>query len=399
MHIVTNKTAPAFACAAGVLAAALLFSPLAAAPGAPGLPPLIGPLLVSETAAQDRLFIYDLGASPDPITALPPARTLQFGDQPVRAWEFMGGGCQLLLTLGAGGAADTTTRAYSAALDGALLADLAPGLPPDVALWEPQMQPGVDSAFARLAYTQVQRATPERASTLNTDAAANFTHRIAWVDANGATGFYSAAGDEHHPRWSPDGTHLAYIAYERAGNGAREADLWLTSADGAAKFRLTDFPAGSAGAPHWSPDGDLVAFVYAPDGLRDQFWMIGAQQGAIPTQLSYADLLALDFTWEPDGTALVAAAQDFRGNAESRLWRVPLVGSLDEAGAEVLPDAALGSQRAARFSADGRWLALRTGYTLTLVEVATGRWTRLDAPPANTTPLWSPAAFTGEGDC
>jgi hypothetical protein len=391
-------------------AAAVLAAGAAAAPGRPTQPLIAGPYLVSETGAADHVFVFDLGATGDPISSPPQPRTLMLrpgGAGPadeMRVWETTAEGCALVFTgraRTAEGGPGGVTRAYTAALDGSGVRELVPGLSAAVSLWEPAVQPG----GGRVAFTVTERIG--QAVALNTDAAANFTHHIAVYDPAAPTADnpdgpfrrYSVSGDEHTPRWSPDGARLAYTAYTRGDDGSRTSDVWLTDADGLNRAPLTDFPTGNIVSPRWSPDGDLIAFVYSPDGLRDQYWVIGAQPGAIPTQLSYADLLALDFTWQPGGAALLAAAQDVRGIAAMGLWRVPLVGSLDADGAPAFDTLGLRGLRSARYSADGRWLAARTEYSLVLIEVATGRHVRLNAPLANTAPVWSPAGFAGESAC
>ena len=165
----------------------------------------------------------------------------------------------------------------------------------------------------------------------------------------------------------------------------READLWIVSADGSSKYRLTNFPVGS---------------VSSPTGNQDQFWMIGAAEGAVPTQLSYQWALALDLAWLPDSTALIASAQDVQGVRENRLWHLPLTGNADQYAVQYLSDPALSYADYPRFSPDGRWLALRSEYALALVSTADMSWRWLDETAlGNTPPVWSPAAFAGEAAC
>ena len=57
------------------------------------------------------------------------------------------------------------------------------------------------------------------------------------------------------PRWSPDGTQLAFLS-DRAG---KERQLYVMSARGGEPRQLTAF-SGHAGAASWSPDGTKVAF-------------------------------------------------------------------------------------------------------------------------------------------
>ncbi len=70
------------------------------------------------------------------------------------------------------------------------------------------------------------------------------------------------------PRWSPDGSRLAFVAARPDGTR-----VWLTDRDGRDAALLPGVPAG-AGEPAWSPDGRSIALTVtrsldgAPDGER-----------------------------------------------------------------------------------------------------------------------------------
>jgi Tol biopolymer transport system component len=369
--------------------------PVHAAPSAPPTTPLQGPLVAADTAAQDEIVLYDLGTGTQ--------RELTFGTGWHRIWDFSPDGCRILFTMSDG---SQPANIYTARLDASDVTQLVTSDGTSGA-WEPQW--GGD----RIAYTQID---------------ADGNHYIAWINpTTRETGTYSVTGDEHNARWSLDHQRLVYISYEERPAGAdmfataeptragatagtistmlREADLWVVNADGSGKFRLTNFPVGSATMPRWSPDGDLVGFVYSPAPNNDQFWMIGAAPDAVPTQLSYQWALALDLTWLPDSTAMIASARDLQRIAENRLWRIPLTGNADQNAVQYLSDPALSYADYARFSADGQWLALRSEYALAVYHTTQFTWQWIGgagnagAPLGNTPPVWSPAAFPGEAAC
>ncbi|MBN8620021.1 MAG: PD40 domain-containing protein [Anaerolineae bacterium] len=383
-----------------VLMSALCVLPLAAQSAGDEL---VGPLIAVNTAAQDEIILYDVGSGGQ--------RHLKPGTGWLMPWGFTADGCRLIYTESAAGAMN---RLYSVRLDGRDARALIQynELPDsEWSVWEPQ--PSADGS--RIAFTMIR-------GKLNPDGTDGRTWHVGWVATEGGTPeFYSRTGDEHEPEWSPDGQWLAYISYTQRVPGAdvnatavptpegqtaapgtllREADLWVVSADGAVKYPLTDFPTGSVRRPRWSPDGFLLSFIYAPSPNNDTFWMIGNSQGAIPTQLSLQWAQVLDTTWMPDSSAIVGAARDVQQVTENVLWRVPLVGYADTDATRFLPDAAVSYADYPRFSADGRWLALRSEYGVALLDAASGSGGRLNTiPPGNTAPVWSPAGFTGEASC
>lgn len=367
---------------------------------------LVGPVVAVDTATQDRILLYDLQDLS--------RRELRFGNGWHRVWGFSADGCRIAFTLSQGTQA---SRLYSARIDGSDMRDLVlyDELPPEQwQVWNPQWSPD----GSRIAFTMVRDRR-------QADGTQKREYHIAWVPAEGgAPNFYSISGDEHEPQWSPDGQWLAYIAYDKRVPGAdsdataipteaanpgpvipesallREADLWIVRADGEEKHRLTDFATGSVRAPRWSPDGDLIGFVYSPRPSSEQFWMIGSQPGAQPTQLSQTGTLIMAHTWLPDSTAMLAAVRNFKGVSNNLLWQIPLVGLADDAATTYPVDADHLYADYPSFGPGGKWLAFRNAYALTVFDTENAAWTYLDADvPGNTPPVWSPAGFVGEAAC
>lgn len=368
-------------------------------------PPLTGLMLAVESAEQDRMALYDVERDFWRVLTWREHPAAPYGAW-VRLWGFSPDGCRLLLTMSDGAA---PADLYTARVDGGDLT--APirydGLPNGSwGVWEPQWSPD----GSKIAMTLIRQQT-------GADGAAVYEYRIGWIDADAshrsaAPRLISVSGDEHTPRWSPDGAQLAYVSYEQRVPGAdifstaaptpqgaalptiREADIWIVGADNpdATKFRLTNFPIGNVTMPRWSPDGDLIGFVFSPAPNQDYFWMIGAARGAAPTQLSGYPAVALDLTWLPDGSGMVAAARGFAGEAQNRLWKIPLTGAADAPGFLEEDAAAYPNTDYPRYSPDGRWLAFRSAYTLMLMDRETGQARRLDAPGGvslgNTPPVW-----------
>lgn len=364
--------------------------------------PLHGPLIASSTVKQDTVMLYDVGADQ--------YRELHLGLGNATVWDFSPDGCRILYTLSDG---VWPARLYSARLDGTDQQALV--------------------QFDELPAVQWSIDAPDWASTgaiafvlIRTDPEGKrVQHHIATIPATGGTPqMMSVTGDEYSPFWSPDGTRLAYLAYDKRPAGAdvystavptlepvpgqqpppltliSEADLWLVNADGTEKYNATQFMVGNVGKPRWSPAGDLLAFEYAAAGNNDTIWMIGSQRGAFATQLSSQSTVLMDMTWQPDGTHLIGSISFFRGEPQNVLWQIPLVGQAEAGAARYLESLPLSSADYPRFSPDGQMLAVRTEYRLALIDLATNTMAGLDDRMSGNTPaVWSPATFTGEKNC
>lgn len=360
----------------GLIALGVLLVALGVA-GQPDDRPLGSPLIAFDTAAQDRIVLAEAETGRE--------RVLSFGPAAQRVWDFSPDGCRLLLTMSRGGA---PARLYTARLDGGDLRE-AVALGADEGAWDAAFSPDGTQILFTLSRPEAGR-----------EATGGRSHRIALADAaTGVVSTLSVSGDEHTPRWSPDGQWIAYTAYETDSTGIRAADLWVASSSTAARTRLTDFPSGSVTMPRWSPDGELIGFIYSAEPSRDTVWMIGNAVGALPTQLSFAPALALDLTWLPGGAAMLANLRDFRGELSNRLWQIPLVGIADYDAQLFPPAAAVAYPDYPRFAPEGGLLALRSAYTLLLAALPGGEAAPLPASMGNTPAIWSPAGFAGESAC
>ncbi len=123
-----------------------------------------------------------------------------------------------------------------------------------------------------------------------------------------ATRLSSPAGEESFPRFSPDGSKLAYSA-DYDGN----TDVYVVPTAGGEPVRLTHHPMPDR-VIGWHPDGKRVLFASSRESGRqryNQFYLVGID-GGLPEKLPvpYGEF----GTFSPDGASFVymPMAQDFR---------------------------------------------------------------------------------------
>jgi Tol biopolymer transport system component len=112
------------------------------------------------------------------------------------------------------------------------------------------------------------------------------------------------------PRWSPDGSRIAYRFND---NGKASIAI---EAPGRADLRIV---ARDAEAPAWSPDGTRLAFTSWHAG-KSQIYVIEADEKTPARQMTTLDRTTSYPTWSPDGRTI--AFQATRDDGTRHIWLV-----------------------------------------------------------------------------
>ncbi|MFD8080622.1 S41 family peptidase [Kitasatospora sp. NPDC059722] len=127
----------------------------------------------------------------------------------------------------------------------------------------------------------------------------------------------------HHPRFSPDGRHIAYTS---ARDGAPE--VHVVPVDGGPSRRLTHWGSGQTQLQGWSADGRPIATTTAGQATLRRTWAHAVPlDGGEPVRLPYGPVGGLAF--EPDGDRVLLGTVNnrepawwkrYRGGRAGKLW-------------------------------------------------------------------------------
>ncbi len=105
------------------------------------------------------------------------------------------------------------------------------------------------------------------------------------------------------PQIRPDGAEIAYVRNTTDIMVDRERrTIWLVDRRSGAQTPIAAGP-GSAGHPRWSPDGTRLAYVYAAEGEQPQLYVRWMATG-VAARLATLPQAPGDIAWSPDGKTI-----------------------------------------------------------------------------------------------
>jgi TolB protein len=186
-----------------------------------------------------------------------------------------------------------------------------------------------------------------------------FASRIAYITKSGKRYALQVADADGHgpqtvvssneplisPSWSPDGTKLAYVSFEK-----KKPIIYVQSLTSGSREILANYK-GNNSAPAWSPDGSKLAIVLTY-GANSQIYTISSSGGGLK-QITKSSAIDTEPAFSPDGSMIYFSSD--RGG-KPQIYKVPADGG--SAGTNPSRVTFEGNYNVSpRFSPDGKSLA------------------------------------------
>ncbi len=180
-----------------------------------------------------------------------------------------------------------------------------------------------------------------------TDPAASLPHAVVYLQRAGASSAVrlnpggSASAQQSDPKWSADGTKIAFFSGPEGG----PTQLYTAGASGGNLHLLYTFT-GNVQRLAWSPDGRFISVLFIPNahrkagalatGARDvgvigstvdeqRLALVNVSSGSL-TQLTPSDVYVYEYGWSPDSKRI--AFTYAHGNGDNNWW-IARLGTVD----------------------------------------------------------------------
>lgn len=218
--------------------------------------------------------------------------------------------------------------------------------------------------------------------TVTGSSADNRKFRLVVSDYDGShpSTVYSSQDPVMSPTWSPDGSKLAYVAFNvyKGLSNVRVQDL------ATGRVRTVASAAGVNGAPAWSPDGNKLALTKSNNGDSDIF-VYNLSTGQMH-QLTHSNAIDTEATWSPDGSH-IAFTSDRGGQ--------PQIYEMSSSGGQVQRLTYDGqSNQRPDFSPDGKSMAMvqksGNGFRIAVMNLANNNVRVVSDGPLDDSPAFAP---------
>ena len=148
---------------------------------------------------------------------------------------------------------------------------------------------------------------------------------IELMDANGGSvvplmkGKKQKGTSDSSPKWSPDGTQVAFVRWRQVGYGDNRSDLMVVNWNGTGLKSVTVTPDLCEQSPSWSPDGSRLAFYVEPCPSGEERIAQKVLDPAAPMTYVSGENDFEDTDWRADGAFIYAGTCTGAGGGVYRM--------------------------------------------------------------------------------